>query len=271
MKTSLFTLLFFLLLFSCRSADTDSQEQAFKINEKFDFQGMKIVAHRGVWNYLGGVENSMSSFLKFMNSDVHGMEFDIRMSKDSVLFVHHDSVINNYIIELTNSDVLKSQKISPFEEICTLESILKIFGSNSTKVLYFDVKESYNADYNKRIIKRLLSLMNQYSLSYSNKIMAADRSMFRTLNDNNCSYTTVLLTSAKNFNAETFSLENIKEVAVSLALYESQPDLMQELKNKKINIHIWTVNDFTKIKMLAGQNVYSVITDFPLQIMEHYK
>lgn len=271
MRIFLLALFFGLFITSCRNSDQEQVDDVFMRNEKYDFQGLQIIAHRGVWNYFGGVGNSMGAFTRFMNSDVHGMEMDIRMSKDSVLYVYHDAEINKHSIENTPSEILSQQNISSSEKLPKLEEMLSSFGDNKTRTLFFDVKESMNPKYNKAVIIKLLQLLDQYQLSSSNKIMASERTMQKTLKDYNHKYSSVLLTSSPNFTVESLLADNFREVAVSIALYDSQPELMQQLKNNNIKIHIWTVNDLNRIKTMQGQNIASVITDYPLEIMEHYK
>ncbi|MCP4745176.1 MAG: glycerophosphodiester phosphodiesterase [Desulfobacteraceae bacterium] len=50
----------------------------------------KIIAHRGVHDNLGTIENTLTAFEKAIDIGIWGIEFDVRWSADSVPVVYHD-------------------------------------------------------------------------------------------------------------------------------------------------------------------------------------
>ena len=111
---------------------------------------MKYVIHRGITNkYIK--ENSYCAIkraLKDVNSS--GVEFDIRLTKDNVIVLSHDSID----IENSNySDIIKKKYLS------TLDVIL---GINTKKILLIDIKVRNNYKrFAKRIIKYLDDINNK--------------------------------------------------------------------------------------------------------------
>src|SRR5699024_11172928 len=70
------------------------------------------VAHRGAWDAPKIPENSIASLKKAITLGCKGSEFDVWMTKDSVLVVHHDPDISGVSIENSNWSGLKNCKRS---------------------------------------------------------------------------------------------------------------------------------------------------------------
>ena len=97
-----------------------------------------------------------------MDVNSSGVEFDIRLTKDNVIVLSHDSID----IESSNySDIIKKKYLS------TLDVIL---GINTKKILLIDIKVRNNYKrFAKRIIKYLDDINNKniYLASFNNKII----------------------------------------------------------------------------------------------------
>ena len=111
---------------------------------------MKYVIHRGITNkYIK--ENSYCAIKRaLMDVNSSGVEFDIRLTKDNVIVLSHDSID----IESSNySDIIKKKYLS------TLDVIL---GINTKKILLIDIKVRNNYKrFAKRIIKYLDDINNK--------------------------------------------------------------------------------------------------------------
>ena len=66
-------------------------------------QKNKVIAHRGAWKNTGATENSIGALEHAIKLGCYGSEFDVHMSADSVLYVHHDHAIKGTHIEKTTS------------------------------------------------------------------------------------------------------------------------------------------------------------------------
>lgn len=123
---------------------------------------MKYVIHRGITNkYIK--ENSYCAIKRaLMDVNSSGVEFDIRLTKDNVIVLSHDSID----IESSNySDIIKKKYLS------TLDVIL---GINTKKILLIDIKVRNNYKrFAKRIIKYLDNINNKniYLASFNKKII----------------------------------------------------------------------------------------------------
>ena len=82
-----------------------------------------ITAHRGYWKCeeAKNAQNSIASFRLAQEYGLWGSEFDVRLTKDNVVVVNHDSDINGKVVRDHNYDDIKDELLSNGEKICTLE------------------------------------------------------------------------------------------------------------------------------------------------------
>ena len=127
MKTKIYGFLMLLLLFSCKKKDSDSQNTAFASNDPYrlvlstveearDFYSWTsdripmVSAHRG-GPYLGYPENSIEAFEHVLRHTPAIIEFDVAITKDSVLILMHDNTVDRTttgkgrVIDLTFQEI----------------------------------------------------------------------------------------------------------------------------------------------------------------------
>jgi glycerophosphoryl diester phosphodiesterase len=123
----------------------------------------KVIAHRGAWKNTGATENSIGALKAAIEMNCYGSEFDVHMSADSVLFVHHDHSIQGLHIEKTGSAELSALKLSNGESLPTLEAYLKAGAKQKKTRLILEIKPS--------------SVSKERSLALAAKCVALVRSM----------------------------------------------------------------------------------------------
>ena len=87
--------------------------------------GTRVIAHRGAWKNTGLPENSIAALKQAIALGCYGSEFDVHMSSDSVLFVHHDPMIQSVYLEKTAAAQLETLKLGNGENLPTLETYLR--------------------------------------------------------------------------------------------------------------------------------------------------
>jgi glycerophosphoryl diester phosphodiesterase len=98
---------------------------------------MKIIGHRGAKGL--APENTIASFKKALEHNVDGIEFDLHVTKDGVVVVHHDPELTDpdgsrHVIDDTTYEELKQHK----QDMPTFEELLETIGHQVT--LYFEIK-----------------------------------------------------------------------------------------------------------------------------------
>lgn len=114
---------------------------------------MDIIAHRGASTYRP--ENTLAAFQKALELGVNAIELDVRLSKDDIPVVCHDSTINRtsngkgYVHRMPLHKLKKYDFGSHFnkkykkEKIPTLEEVLQLVGSHSV-LLHIELKNGPN-------------------------------------------------------------------------------------------------------------------------------
>lgn len=107
---------------------------------------MKIVAHRG--NAPGFQELTPAGFEHALGLDIHGVECDVRLSKDGVVMVQHDEDVDRTsdgsgrVRDMTAAQ-LRELNIGTAEspqQMMTLDELLEMVGDAADKHLYLELK-----------------------------------------------------------------------------------------------------------------------------------
>lgn len=89
----------------------------------------KIIAHRGAWNRMNLIENTLAAFVKARDLGMWGIEFDVHFTGDHVPVVNHDPDLfrlhekQGVIASLSSSEI---RKLAP--AVPTLKEVLALKG-----------------------------------------------------------------------------------------------------------------------------------------------
>lgn len=197
---------------------------------------MYLIAHRGNNNHKYK-ENSKEAFINCFNTEyIDGIELDIRLTKDNIIVVHHDNVINKKLIDKTNYNKIKN-------EIDILDNILESLSDK--KKIVIEIKGD-----NKNIVDILYNTIKKYNYNFYICSFNYDIvNMFKTKYKNH------------KIGLIIGYMINVDKIHNKLDFNSLQYNLINRI-NKKKEIFIWTVNDrkiLNKIKK-HGNN-YNIITD----------
>lgn len=126
-----------------------------------------IIAHRGVHNNKDIPENSMLAFRKALEKR-YAIEFDIEITKDSKLVIHHDdnllrmTGINEKVEDMTFEEVRKLKLLNTEEKIPTFKEVLELV--NGKVLLDIEIKST-------KRIKEVVSLVLKELESYNGNLL----------------------------------------------------------------------------------------------------
>ena len=121
-----------------------------------------IIAHRGVHNNKNIPENSILAFKKALNKD-YAIEFDIEITKDEKLIIHHDDSLlrmtglNKKVCDLTLDEIRKIYLLDTKEKIPTFREVLDLV--DGKVFLDIEIKSTKKKD---KIIDLILSELENY-------------------------------------------------------------------------------------------------------------
>ena len=122
-----------------------------------------IIAHRGVHNNKDIPENSLLAFNKAIDNN-YAIEFDIEITKDDKLIIHHDdnlkrmTGINKNVEELTYDEIRNLYLLDTFEKIPTLSDALSLV--NGKVLLDIEIKSTKKRS---KVIDLVLKELDNYN------------------------------------------------------------------------------------------------------------
>ena len=256
----------FLLLFSCRK-------------EKFDIinlNGNKIIAlgHAGMGIGNTYPMNSYESILKCLSLGTDGSEFDVQLTKDSVLVAYHDQELSNstnlqgLIHSLSWEDVQKARyNQTPYlnYSVVSLEELFSGIGEQDLQryKFTFDCKlytHTYPvSQFYKSYIRAVIAIIQKYKLEDNVYIESQNvefLSLFKSLQPR---YKLFIYPP---------SFESGLDIALSLDLYgitisthDISKEQIQTAHNKNLLIAVWNTHSETDNKEAIRKNPDFIQTD----------
>lgn len=205
----------------------------------------QLQSHRGSWTS-GIKENTLAAIQKSYELGFRMTEFDIRMTSDNIIILHHDSRLNGISVrKMSYRQVLQSSHVT------TLEEVLKWFcETDHSYKLNIEIKSSIFL--NPKFEFKLCRLIQKFKVE--------DRVLISSFNF--VSLLKMRLFSPKIKRAWLVSLEKhsekqfkyffhfVKLVSAPNCLHLRYQDLSESIKriSMKLPIVLWTVNDLEILK-----------------------
>ena len=105
----------------------------------------KFIAHRGIWNDSVKDNSYQALYNGLLSEEYIGIETDVRVTKDNVFVIYHDSLYNGKLV--------KNVYYKDMVDVCRLEDILKI---KTDKIILLEIKD-FNMD-----VKKFIKIIDKY-------------------------------------------------------------------------------------------------------------
>lgn len=226
----------------------------------------KVIAHRGYWETEGSAQNSIRSLVKADSIGCYASEFDIWMTKDSVVVLNHDPSINGVVIEKSTAAEVCSQKLANGENVPTLEEFLQVAQKLPIR-LVCEVKSHDSQSSERACIMRTLALMKKYGLE--------DRVDYITFSKNG--YVQLVKKAPKPAEVYYLSGDYIpmqvkfskgKGIDYSLKAMRKHPEWTKECHDLGLEVNVWTVNKPEDMQWCIEQGVDYITTNRPEELQK---
>jgi glycerophosphoryl diester phosphodiesterase len=222
-----------------------------------------IIAHRGASEM--AKENTLESFKRAIDLGADMIEFDVRRTKDHVLIVHHDKLIEGRPVhELTYQEISKIAGNLGWLTT-TLEEVLK--ATHGKTRLDVEIKEK---GYEREVVELLTGYFNKDQFVITS---FHDLCIRRIKEDYPDIRAGLILGVSK---PEKFILTRVSEFFPAQRCRGAKADFLvphwrllwfgflDRAKRENKPVFVWTVNDRRKIwKMLHDERIDAIITDKP--------
>ena len=229
---------------------------------------MKIIAHRGFWKSEGAAQNSLNSILAAIREKFDGLEVDIRMSKDHVLYLNHDPSHENCTIHKTQSSDLDQLKLSNGEKLVRFTDFINIVKAFPNLTLYLEIKSRQNKNYRKRITQNLITQLKNHNLIRNSVLLSFDSRVLNYAYNIEPKLYRMVLIENNNFNIYKIYYQKINAIGFRHELILKHPELIIQSKGLGIETNAWTVNKPKRAKVIAELPITSITTDIPHRILK---
>ncbi len=218
--------------------------------------GMKIIGHRGARGL--APENTLASLKKALEYHVDELEFDLRVTKDSMVVLHHNSYLTDptgerHVIASRTYDELLKHK----SDLATFEDVLQIIGHPVT--LHVEVKRNVPVEPIIKIFKKYLG--NGWEPDYfllGSKSQKTLLQLHAALPD----IKKVVIEPWSGIRA-TYRARRLDTVLLSMNQLFLWRGFISAMDSRGYQLAAYPLNDPLKAKRWAGHGLYGAITDYP--------
>ena len=241
-----------------------------------------IIGHRGASAV--APENTMAAFREAIAVGADGIEFDVRLTRDGVPVVIHDSTLrrtgglSQRIADLTWSEVAKVDVGSWFsrsfanETVPSLAELFTLFESNNS-TLYLEMKCDSAAEY-APLAAACCELIDQRGLKERVVVECFQLPALKIVSELSSDIKTVALFEPSISNPSVLSDQSIINKAVdvgaaALALHHrlARRSLIEKAKDLGLHIAVWTVDDPAWLERARTLGIDALITNNPAKLI----
>lgn len=239
-----------------------------------------VLGHRGASGY--APENTIESFKMALDMNADGVELDVQMSKDGVLVIIHDELIDrtsngkgwvkDYTFEELRSFNFNNHKEDyEFCNIPTLEEVLELF-KGTGKLINIEIKS--NIINYPDIVKKTIDMVRKYEMQ--------DQVLYSSFNHQSCleveaydpdAYVGFLYEDGF-LNVPEYVKENHGDALHPALYFLLDPLYMPRARKNGLEVNVWTINEEYQMELGCKLGITSIITNYPdkaLKIVEKYK
>ena len=236
------------------------------------FMSNPVIAHRGAFKKNGFPENSIASLREAIRLNCAGSEFDVRMTADSVLLVNHDPHYNDLSIENTLYAVLSGQPLSNGEVLPTLSSYLSAGRQEKPSTrLILEIKPTAQptAERLRFIAESVLKAVRAAGVADYTEYISFDYNQLLALKRLDPSVLVHYLNG--DLSPEQVAKDGIDGIDYNYAVFQKNPEWIQQAKRLKIVLNAWTVNDMSQLDWFLQQGFDFITTNEPELLFERIK
>jgi len=243
-----------------------------------------IIGHRGASAV--APENTMAAFREALAVGADGIEFDVRLTRDGVPVVIHDSTLRrtgglpHRVADLTWAEIKKIDVGSWFsssfanEMIPSLAELFTLFQSNNS-TLYLEMKCDLASE-QRALAEACTRTIDEHGLQERVIVECFQLQALKIMKEINPEIKTVALFEPSFTNPSVLSDQRIinqaKDVGASaLALHHrlARGSLVQKAKDAGLHVAVWTVDDPAWIVRAQITGIDALITNNPAAMLAH--
>lgn len=250
----------------CSVVALNANAQESSVQESSAQGSIRIGAHRGFWkcDEAGQTENSIASLRTAQEYGLWGSEFDIHITADDKIVVHHDRHIEGQNIQENNYRDLKKFRLKNGEKMPTLDQYLKQAKKCESTVLVLEFKKQYSKEREDKMVDLTFRKLRKHGLYDPSRVMFISFSM------NICEKVAAEAPEFTNqyldgkISPAELHKKGINGLDYHYNEFYAHPEWVKEAHDLGMSVNVWTVNNEGDIKAMIGLGVDCITTNEPL-------
>ncbi|MCI5930597.1 MAG: glycerophosphodiester phosphodiesterase, partial [Prevotella sp.] len=220
------------------------------------------VAHRGYWDCAGSAQNSITSLKLADKIGCYGSEFDVHLTKDGVIVVHHDQNVGKIDIQTSTYKALKKERLKNGEKIPTLEQYLDA-GKDLSCKLVLEIKRQMVQSHEDSLVRQCVDMVKSKGLT--------DRIVWISFSGKACELLHQLLPDAHiqyllgDWDPKTIKAKGLSGIDYEQKVLALHPEWIKECHDLGLVVNVWTVNDLNTINQFIKAGVDFITTNAPVE------
>jgi glycerophosphoryl diester phosphodiesterase len=237
---------------------------------KDEFVRNKVIAHRGAWKNTGATENSIAALQHAIRLGCAGSEFDVHLSADSVMFVHHDPKIQDIGIEATTATELSRLKLSNGESLPTLAAHLEAGMKQNKTRLIVELKPSVvSKARGQALARKAVALVARYHAQGWVDYISFDYDILKQVLALDPYAKVAYLKGDKS--PAAVSQDKFYGLDYHFGVFQKNPQWLEQAKQQNLTINVWTVNEPALMDWFLENKADFITTNEPEILLEKVK
>lgn len=231
--------------------------------QKMNWNKNVVIAHRGAWKKNNLPENSIASLKEAFRLKCYGSEFDVHLTKDSVIVVNHDATFKGLIIAQSTYKELQQQLHTNGEEIPTLENYLKEGMKQKKTKLILEIKMAETPAQTIVLTDAVVKLVKKMKAdAWVEYISFSYPAVLRVLELDPKAKTAFLAYLKGDVAIEKLKADHIGQADYFYTIFK-EGDWFKQAREQGITINAWTVNNEEDMKWLIAEKADYITTNEP--------
>lgn len=225
----------------------------------------RIIAHRGYWDCAGSAQNSLTSLRAADAIGAYGSEFDIHLTKDNQIVIHHDPNVGKLQIQTSDYKDLKKCKLRNGEKIPTLAEYLDAAKQLKTRLI-LEVKTQYSQSHEDSLVRQAVEMVKAKGLE--------SRTDYISFSGNACLLLKKLCPNSSvtylngDWDPQTIKDKGLDGIDYHYRVLASHPDWIKQCHDLGLTVNVWTVNDLNDIDGFIKAGVDFITTNKPVEAIK---
>lgn len=225
-----------------------------------------VVAHRGYWKGTHAGQNTIASLLKADSARCEASEFDVWITQDNVLVLHHDETINHLSLEMSTAKEVMAQRNKEGFYIPTLDAFLNAAKTLDTH-LVCELKPHQDKKREKLAVKSIINMVKEkglrHRISYISFSLYAVKQFIKMAPKGTAVY---------YLNGD-LSPQQLKKIGAAgldyhLSVLKKYPEWIKDCERMGMKAIAWTINKKEDMQWCIDNKVDMITTDQPLLLQK---